>query len=57
MIESADGVTLDYATLVDPDSLEEVSHIAGTVIALVAARIGPTRLIDNEIIIPGMTNE
>jgi pantoate--beta-alanine ligase len=56
-IESAPGVRLDYATLVDPDTLKEVSRVAGTVVALVAARIGPTRLIDNEIIIPGMTND
>ena len=57
LIESAPGVRLDYATLVDPDTLEEVSRVAGTVVALVAARVGQTRLIDNEIIIPGMTND
>ncbi|HEV2972663.1 MAG TPA: pantoate--beta-alanine ligase [Pirellulales bacterium] len=50
MIESEPCVGLDYATLVDPDTLEEVSHVAGTVVALVAARVGTTRLIDNEII-------
>jgi pantoate--beta-alanine ligase len=50
MIESAPSVRLDYATLVDPDTLEEVSRVAGTVVALVAAGVGPTRLIDNEVI-------
>jgi pantoate--beta-alanine ligase len=41
------GPTADYIAVVDPDHLEEVRDaIEGTVIA-VAARIGPTRLIDN----------
>jgi pantoate--beta-alanine ligase len=50
ILESAPGLILDYATLVDPDNLEEVSRVAGPVVALAAARIGRTRLIDNEII-------
>ncbi|MCY2968192.1 MAG: pantoate--beta-alanine ligase [Planctomycetota bacterium] len=40
----------DYATLVDPDTLEEVSTAEHTVVALVAARVGQTRLIDNDVI-------
>jgi pantoate--beta-alanine ligase len=38
----------EYLELVDADSLEPVSPINGNVIALVAARIGTTRLIDNQ---------
>jgi pantoate--beta-alanine ligase len=38
---------IDYAAVVDDDSFEEVSTIAGPARALVAARFGETRLIDN----------
>jgi pantoate--beta-alanine ligase len=50
LIASTEGVALDYATLVHPDTLTEVTDINGPVVALVAARVGTTRLIDNEII-------
>jgi len=50
LIASTDGVALDYATLVDPDTLAELTEIAGPAVALVAARVGATRLIDNEVI-------
>jgi pantoate--beta-alanine ligase len=50
VLESIPGLNLDYATLVDPDNLEEVSRVAGPVVAIVAAKLGSTRLIDNEII-------
>lgn len=53
MIESTVGVVLDYAAIVDPDTLEEVGRLEGPAVALVAARVGSTRLIDNELI--GMT--
>jgi len=38
---------IDYVALVDGDSLVEVGEIAGPVVALVAAHVGKTRLIDN----------
>jgi pantoate--beta-alanine ligase len=56
ILESTPGLNLDYATLVDPDNLEEIGRIAGPVVALVAARIGRTRLIDNEIINIGIAD-
>lgn len=37
----------DYLALVSPDTLEPVRRIEGEVLALVAARVGDTRLIDN----------
>lgn len=46
-IESTAGVSLDYAAVVDPRTLEELTEITGGAIALVAARLGSTRLIDN----------
>ena len=38
----------DYLELVSPDTLRPVQRIEGDVLALVAARIGTTRLIDNQ---------
>jgi pantoate--beta-alanine ligase len=40
-------VRIDYVALVDGDSLVEVGEITGPVVALVAAFVGKTRLIDN----------
>ena len=37
----------DYLALVSPDTLKPVQDIEGEVLALVAARVGTTRLIDN----------
>lgn len=41
---------LDYAVLVDPDTLKEVDAIRGSARLAVAARVGRTRLIDNMLI-------
>jgi pantoate--beta-alanine ligase len=38
---------LDYAAVADADTLEPLEQIPGRAVALVAARIGSTRLIDN----------
>jgi pantoate--beta-alanine ligase len=49
-MEQTPGVSVDYATIVDPESLVELTEIAPRMVALVAARVGPTRLIDNLLI-------
>ncbi len=49
-IAAEPGVQVDYAAIVDPDTLDELSHIETSAVALVAARVGATRLIDNEIL-------
>jgi pantoate--beta-alanine ligase len=41
---------VDYAEIVDVDSFEPVTRLRGTCLALIAARVGPTRLIDNMLI-------
>jgi pantoate--beta-alanine ligase len=51
-IASEAGVQLDYATVVDGETLEELTRIDSTAVVLVAARVGTTRLIDNEILSP-----
>ena len=49
-IVSTAGVSLDYAVIVDPGSLAELTEIQPQMVALVAARVGTTRLIDNLIL-------
>lgn len=49
-MEQTPGVAVDYATIADPDSLVELSEPQPRMVALVAARVGPTRLIDNLLI-------
>jgi pantoate--beta-alanine ligase len=43
---------IDYVAVVDERTFEEVDRIAGPVRALVAARVGPARLIDNLLLEP-----
>jgi pantoate--beta-alanine ligase len=38
---------IDYVAVVDPETLEPVTELTGPVIALIAAKLGRTRLIDN----------
>ncbi len=46
-IKSAPHTRLDYAVLVDPDTLQSVDTIQGSARLAVAAWVGDTRLIDN----------
>jgi pantoate--beta-alanine ligase len=46
------GVDPEYVALVRPDDLRPVEQIDGAVLVAVAARVGPTRLIDNAILHP-----
>jgi pantoate--beta-alanine ligase len=43
-------VRVEYATLIHPETLEEVQDVLPRLVAVVAARVGATRLIDNLII-------
>ena len=45
--ELLDADEVDYLAIVDPDSLRPLAVVDGPARALVAARIGTTRLIDN----------
>ncbi len=49
-ITAEPGVTLDYAEIVDADTYAPVVSLRKTCYALVAARVGATRLIDNALI-------
>jgi pantoate--beta-alanine ligase len=44
------GVEPEYFAVVDPDTLDRVERIDGRVLVVVAARVGPARLIDNVLI-------
>lgn len=41
------GLDVEYVDVVDPDSVEPVSHVTAEAILAVAVRVGATRLIDN----------
>ena len=45
-----DGVEPEYFAVVDPATLAPLERISGDVLIAVAARVGPVRLIDNEIV-------
>ncbi|QEE31201.1 pantoate--beta-alanine ligase [Terriglobus albidus] len=45
--EGTDGVRVDYAAVVDPDTLLDVSDLSRGALLAVAAWVGSTRLIDN----------
>ena len=47
VVRSEPGADLDYAEVVDPGTLAAPGRLAGEVRLLVAARVGPARLIDN----------
>ncbi len=46
-LDSRPGVVTDYAVVADPDTLELLAEPQLRMVALVAARVGTTRLIDN----------
>jgi pantoate--beta-alanine ligase len=55
-VELEDLARIDYVEVADPDTLEPVRDLdkCGRVVALVAARVGPSRLLDNGVFaVPG----
>ncbi len=50
VLSCGDGLRVDYAALVDPDTLEPVVDLSAGALVAVAAWAGTTRLIDNEVI-------
>ena len=51
-IRTAPLAVVDYVAVCDPDTLEALTRIAVRAVALVAARFGATRLIDNVLLEP-----
>ena len=50
MIGRAKLLDLEYAVVADPETLRPVESIGSRALALIAARVGTTRLIDNMLI-------
>ncbi len=50
MIQSVDSVELDYAVVVDAEKLTPVTESTSSIVALLAVKVGNTRLIDNQIL-------
>jgi pantoate--beta-alanine ligase len=46
-IQETTGAVLDYAAVVDADTLQPLARLRGDVLLALAVRFGPTRLIDN----------
>jgi len=51
-LASEPDVEVEYAAIVDPDSFQPVDRVESQALAIVAARIGVTRLIDNVVLEP-----
>ena len=51
-LATTEGLTVEYALIVDGSTLEEVATASSNLVALVAARVGKTRLIDNMMLQP-----
>ncbi len=49
-VEQEPDTGIDYISLVDPDNLQEPSHVEGRALAALSVRIGTVRLIDNMIL-------
>ena len=49
---SGEGLALDYAAVVDPDTLEPLPVVDRPARALIAGRVGATRLLDNCALVP-----
>ena len=50
VLQTEPGVTIDYIEIADPETLAPLAEARGTMVVLLAARLGRTRLIDNVLI-------
>jgi pantoate--beta-alanine ligase len=50
MLQTEPGVTIDYVEIAYPETLAPLAEARGTMVMLLAARLGRTRLIDNLLI-------
>ena len=53
----SEGIDPDYLKLVSPDTLVPVTEIEDDFLAVLAAHVGETRLIDNQLIQPSLNHE
>jgi pantoate--beta-alanine ligase len=50
VLDAEPGIALDYAEIVDAETLEPVVNLRGSCLILLAAKLGKTRLIDNALV-------
>ena len=50
VLDAESAIALDYAEIVDAETLEPVSSLRGNCLILLAAKLGKTRLIDNALV-------
>ena len=53
VLQQASSIEIEYVSIVDAETLANIEQIAGKVLAAVAVRIGPARLIDNILVDAG----
>ena len=56
-LSASPALRIDYADLVDPDTLEPVAGLAHGALVAVAASVGSTRLIDNIVLSPAVLGD
>jgi len=54
VLEASPNVRVEYADIVDPDTLLPVDHVRKGALVAVAAHVGTTRLIDNILLLPSI---
>lgn len=47
MLQQVPSIEIEYVSIVDAETLENIDKISGKILAAIAIRIGPARLIDN----------
>jgi pantothenate synthetase len=50
VLDAEPAIALDYAEIVDAETLEPVVSLRGSCLILLAAKLGKTRLIDNALV-------
>ena len=53
LLEQIPSIEIEYVSIVDSQTLQSIDRIAGKILAAVAVRIGPARLIDNILVDTG----
>ncbi len=53
VLKSKEGIDIEYVSIVDPDTLEDVKQIQDKVLVAIACHVGKTRLIDNKVLTEG----
>ncbi len=50
VLKSKEGVDIEYVSIADPDTLEDVKQIQDKALVAIACHVGKTRLIDNKVL-------